>query len=88
MVVVVTVVDVVCKVVLVGEDVALVVEMVVEGVVVVIVVVVVDDCGVVDVVVLAAVVVLGLTVTQRRISLPSSMVSGQAHVYLGEWSVI
>lgn len=29
-----------------------------------------------------------LPVTQRRMSGPSSMLSGQAHVYLGEWSVI
>lgn len=31
---------------------------------------------------------ISLPVTQRRMSGPSSMLSGQAHVYLGEWSVI
>lgn len=56
--------------------------------VVVVGVTIVEGSGVVVVVVLAEVVVLGLTVTQRRMSGPSSMLSGQAHVYLGEWSVI
>lgn len=35
-----------------------------------------------------AAVVLGFTDTQRRMSGPSSMLSGQAQVYLGECSVI